>query len=218
MASSVDGSEVAIQEQPAANRTGGKFRGIGIKLNVPSGTPGEVTDIDTVWPIPLCIMAAEVDIAPEWLGDVFCVEIAPDTVCGVVSTTASVGDTVIGVSDTVIGALENDPESEYPGEHYHIGYRLKIGNNDYAEVVAVDAVAKTVTLSAAATVQANPGAVVLLTVKMVEAMLFTAAVPKIIGESKIGGSYLPANTIFRIKYQNNDGEAKTVGIALEALY
>ena len=39
-----------------------------------------------------------------------------------------------------------------------------------------------------------------------------------LGKSKIGASYLPANTIMRIRYHNVDGAQKTFSACLDYLY
>jgi hypothetical protein len=209
---------VQILEEKPGKRTGGNFRAIGLDLTIPAGTPGEETNYDFNWPIPLSIMAAEIDIAPAWVGDNFCVEIAPDTVIGVNAVSAEIGDTVITVSDTVIAALANDPDNVDPALRYKIGYEIQVGANSCGQLVALDPVAKKITIETPIAIQSNPGNLVKLSVKMVQSVTFSAPVPKFIGESKIGGSLLPANTTFRIKYRNNDGVAKTVNITLEALY
>ncbi len=39
-----------------------------------------------------------------------------------------------------------------------------------------------------------------------------------VGDSKIGGSYLPANTVFRVAYTNDSSSGKSFGFVIEYLY
>lgn len=209
---------VSIEEESAGFRTGGHFRAFGLDLVVPVSAVGTVTEFDFSWPIPISIMAAEIDVAAEWIGDAFDVIIAPDTVIGTTSQIVAAGAFVIPVSDTVIGALSNDPENEEVGLRYHIGYLIDVGGFDCGQLIAVDPDAKTITVETAPDSQVGGGSLVKLSVCLAKNCKFTAPIQKAVGESKIGGSYLPAGTVFRIKYQNNDGAAKTVSITLEGLY
>ena len=210
---------VEVLEERPGLRTGGHFRAVGVDLVVAAGAAGVVQDFDLTWPIPVSIMAAEVDVAAEWVGDKFDVMVAPETVVGSTAQLVDAGEVVIPVGDTVIGALENQPEHEDAALRYHVGYLAKIGSEDCRHIVAVDPVAKTITVENALSAQAGAGTPVAITGLVAENCKFTVAgVAKSIGESKIGGSYLAAGRILRIRYTNGDGLAKTVSLIFEILY
>jgi hypothetical protein len=218
-ASQLNIEAVEVLEEKPGSRTGGHFRAVGVDLVVAAGTPGVVQDFDITWPIPVSIMAAEIDVAPEWIGDRFDVLVAPETVIGTTAQLVDVGATVVPVSDTVIAALENNPEHEDAALHYHVGYLAKVGSEDSGHIVAVDPVAKTITVENALSAQAGAGTAIAISVAVAENCKFTVAgVAKSIGESKIGGSYIAAGRIVRIRYTNGDGLAKTVSLIFEILY
>jgi len=218
-ASQLNIEAVEILEERPGLRTGGHFRAIGVDLDVAAAAPGNVEDFDLSWPIPLSIMAAEVDVAPEWVGDSFDVVVSPETLVGTTSQLCDAGETVIPVSDTVIGALSNNPEHDDSALHYHVGYLAKIGAEDCRHIVAVDPEAKTITVENALIASAGAGTPVYISALVSENCRFTVAgVAKSIGESKIGGSFLEAGRVLRIRYTNGDGLAKTVSLIFEVLY
>jgi len=59
---------------------------------------------------------------------------------------------------------------------------------------------------------------VMFTVKVVPHWRFNAPGFCSVGESKIGASFIPANTIMRVVYHNNSGSAKWFAISLDYLY
>jgi hypothetical protein len=143
-------------------------------------------------------------------GDELEFQIAPDTVIGAIGAAVAIDDDVITVSDTAYANLK-------------VGYWFKLADgtntDDLGRVLEKqdNNQIKVETAASYAFAVATP-TYVKMTVKMVLHGHLPATSRLCIGESKIGGTYLAANTSMRIRYRNNDGLAKTFEFWLEYLY
>lgn len=138
----------------------------------------------------------------EHQGDLVSLQIAPDTTVGVTMAAVSVGATVISVNSTVIANV-------FPG----FLIALTDGTNlDRLGVVnSIDRVASTVTVETPTTHSFSPFVTaVMITIEVVREMRIATLWEVAIGDSKIGGAYVPENRNIRIIYQNRSTQ-KVVG-------
>ncbi len=199
--------EILIKEENI--RTGGHYQAQSYELDVPASTGWVTKDIS--WPIPVSILSAEWVNRSEYNHDEAEFQIAPDTIIGTISVDVSVGTTEITVSSTVIDNAE-------------VGYYIILtdgaNSDDCGRIISIDSDNSKITVETATTnsfASATP-TYVKQTVKMVPHMQLNANSRTQLGESKIGGSYIPANKILRLRYNNTDGVAKTFSFILEYLY
>ena len=170
----------------------------------------DTSENDYSWPFPISILAVYM-ITSDHEGDNFEALIAPDTTIGTITSDVAADDTVINVSQTVI-------------DNTSVGYILTLddgtNNDNLGHVLAIDKVAKTITVETAAVnnfLAATP-TYVKQTVYYLRNYEFGPAWEYVIGESKIGASYLPANTILRARYTNNSITNKKLVVKFEYLY
>jgi len=199
---------VEIEEEPTA-KTGGHFQAGTLECNVSDTLNAwEVTDF--TWPIPMGVLSA------QWLAkavndkDILEVQIGPDTTVGTITQDVTATDTKIYVSQSVLDNIK-------------VGYwcTLTDGTNtdDCGRVIAVNSDNIDVETAAVNGFAAATPTYVKQTVKMVPGCHLCDGMQYEIGTSKIGASYVPAGTVIRVRYQNNEGSTgKKFYIEYDALY
>lgn len=212
---------VAVLEQDVEpnKRVGGRFQTRSLLLDIPEGDPNDVSVHDFSFPIPVSILAAQALIDSQHVGDYLDFIVAPDTIIGVLTEDTTASDNVIRVSQTVIdnvfiGAylkLFNGSVANELGRVIDIGYDDGYGSGVESDLIHVETATTDAFLAASPTY-------VMMSVKMVEVLEMTSVGRIVIGESKIGSSYVPAGTLLRLNYTNKSGAAKKLGVVLEYLY
>lgn len=212
---------ITVLEQDAepGKQVGGRFQVRSLLLDVPAGDPEDVSVHDFSFPIPVSILAAQALIDNQHIGDNLDFVVAPDTIVGVLTEDTTASDDVIRVSQTVvdnsfIGAhlkLFNGSIANELGRIITVGYDDGYGSGVETDLIHVETATTDVFLATSPTY-------VMMSVKMVERLDITSVGRIVIGESKIGSSYVPAGTVLRLHYTNKDGAAKKLGIVLEYLY
>lgn len=202
-------AEVVVVEENV--KTGGHYQTKSIEADVPAGA-GWHTLVDHSWPFPISMLSANARIRSNSDKDEIAVLIAPDTVTGTITADVAASATVIDVAQSVI-------------DNVSLGYCLKLSDgtneDDLGRVVAIDKGAKQVTVETA-TVNAFAAATptyVKQTIQMAPHVELTDGHIMSIGESKIGGSHIPANTVIRLRYNNvPGGGTKRFSVCFEYLY
>jgi len=201
--------EVEIMEENI--KTGGHYQAQGVKIEIPQGS-GIITNKDVSFPHPVSIMAAEWNNKPEIDGDEISFVVGPDTIVGSLTATAASGQETFNVSSTVTDNVE-------------IGYFLKLynginGQHEWGRIITIDKEANTVQIQYPPTQDflASTPTYVQMEVHLLSSCYLSGEGRVQLGEAKIGGSYLPANTIIRTKYKNNGGQKKNLVFMIEYLY
>lgn len=205
-------SNAYVVEESLENKTGGHFAVRDLEASIPSGTPGDWTEHDFSWPFPVSLLAAEWPAVAENDGDEAEVQVAPNTVVGALTANVAAGVKTLPVDATTIANMK-------------VGYAVSItdGTNtdELGYCTKVDKTAGTIdveTATANAFSAASP-TYVRLSVKMVPwKRLKGSGFLNEVGHSKIGGSYLAAGKILRIRYRNNSGTEKKFVVGVEYLY
>jgi len=202
-----DENEVVIKEENI--KTGGHYQGQGFEFNVPAVVDNYSFDIS--FPIPISILSAEWCNKSDYAGDGAEFQIAPNTITGNITQSVSIDDDVINVSTTVI-------------ENTAVGYWIDLFDGtksfDCGRVLEIDTDNKTITVENPVDSEylATSPTYVRQTVKMIPNLILSGSARTQLGESKIGGSYLPPNIVIRLIYKNLTGTAKKFSFILEYLY
>ena len=204
---SVEETVVTVKEEKHG-QTGGNFAVETVTVTVGAN---ETKATDFSWPFGINVFALEFQTANNQSGDVFDIRANPETPIGSLTADISAGGTIIEVSSTVM-------------LYAKIGFEITLDdgtNSDFmGRIIGVDQVNNRLTMETACsnTFLASTPTVVKLTVHMLRNYTFGPPGPVILGESKIGGSFMPANSIVQLTYQSNTAEAKTFYLTLEYLY
>lgn len=192
-----------IREEEHKAETGGNFQSLVIDIDI---TEQGTSYVDKVFPFNISLFSSEWLVGEQHIGDIAEFHLAPDTPIGVIVAPVVTGQTIFNVNDTVIDNLK-------------LGFFVKIGSDDLGMCIAKDTVNMTITTEKPTTQPHNPMEYVLMTVKIVPKWRFTAPGFCSVGESKIGASFIPANTILRMVYHNKNGvDEKLFGISIDYLY
>jgi hypothetical protein len=199
--------EVIIAEEDQDNKTGGHYRSYGIEFSVASGETGLY---DFSFPYDIALLSASLHTHGLNSGDHLTFKVAPNTTVGTLVSAVSPGDTVIGVSQTVI-------DNTWTGSYI----TLNDGTNSEMQYITnVDDDNNQITLSASATnsFEVSSPTYLQATVCMAEHIYLVPDTRFILGESKIGGSHIPANTTIRVEYYNSGQIEVDVRPSFEFLY
>ena len=199
---------VIIQEEEVP--TGGHF---GAETIIIDAGNFETKVKDVSWPIPISVLEIIVHPTTGMENDTISVDIAPNTTVGVLTATGATGATVHSVSSTV---TDNIKVGYYACLAGHTGATAMLGR-----VLNVNGASGYITTEFPITV--HDYAPTLTAVQqdifmMHEHELPVSSVPFPIGGSKIGGSYIPANTTIRCTYVNSSTGSKHFVASVEYLY
>lgn len=216
--SDIDSTKTTVIGKLASNEitvnepTYGQFQHTTLRYDIPAGTPGDVTLIQKSWPFPIQLWKNEVYCNSNNVGDIINIIIAPNTVVGVLTSTANIGDTVLNVSPTCVSnALITK------------GIELTLDNTFYSEglgsVITFNTTTHQITVQNPLTMQFVAGSMVRLNLYQIKD-LYMHRPDKIhrISDKGFRSKTLPANIMIHALYQNNDGLAKEVVFTLEYYY
>lgn len=201
-----------LEEDGDTNKqTGGHFRAKTLAYDIPTGTQWHYTNF--TFPYPICILSMEYVGVSTHEGDLIKIDIAPDTTIGEITSDVSISDTVINVDNNVLANIK-------------VGYLVTLDDGTNSEslgyVVDLSKKDKTITVENAATIafSASTPTSIKQTIPIIDGIEIDYTTSSIaIGATKIGGSYLPANTVLRFGYFNGDATAgKRFRAILEFLY
>lgn len=203
---SIHNDKRSIKE--ASKPMNGFFRVESIKIEV---SENESKDVDYSWPFPIAPLS--VMILPNALhrGDIYTVEVSPNKIVGAIGANVNIGDTVLTVSSTVM-------------EHIQVGFPCNlfdgVNSEDLGFVIDKDYAASTITVQTASTraFSAATPTYVRLSIRFLGPHTIGRQGQQHLGTSKIGASYIPANEIVRINYQNQSPHKKTIYALVEYLY
>lgn len=197
--------DIVIKIQEEDINTGGHYQAHSFELDIDQAS-GEWKALDISFPLPVSLLSAEFTDRDEYRKDVCEFQISPDTTIGTLTTAASTNDTVLDVAQSVIDNIK-------------IGYWVTIGSFDAGRCISIDKINNKITVENGMDQSYSIGTLCKITVKMLPRLELNGGnVQRALGESKIGGSYIKANTIIRLRYQNNDGITKRFSFVLEYLY
>tara|TARA_R100001163_G_C5067090_1_gene205961 strand:- start:1919 stop:2683 length:765 start_codon:yes stop_codon:yes gene_type:complete len=187
-------NQVSIKEENVP--TGGNYQASSVAFENMTGPTGTVYSVDKSWPHPISAMNISVKTEEIHAGDTIEVVVGPETVIGALTVTAETGATEFNVSQTVI-------------DYTMVGYYLELVEganiNDCGRVIAVDKTNGIIQLENPTTRTFSAGGPTYVRQSVFTVKDFKCCTPQKfdIGIAKIGGSYVPPNTIVRGKYTIN---------------
>jgi len=172
----------------------------------------ETTSTDFTWSHPISVLDLCMQPQPENKGDMVSLLVSPDTMMGPISSDVSVGGTQVTLTAPQIAVLK-------------LGYCVKLDDDtntdDVGVITDINTSTNVVTFSTPTTnafLAAAP-TFLLMTIQVLKDFeLYNTAVPINVGGAKIGGSYVPADTIVRVVYQSNSVGTKKLVTIVEYLY
>ncbi len=202
-------NEVVIKEEILDDGqvpTNGFFRSEGFSM-----TCGALSTSSTTFsfPYPIAPTVIKFYVRDTNVGDSFNTYIAEKTTIGVLTTSHSSGTNVLSVSDTVI-------------KHIKVGFICTVSNgateNALGEVISVNQTNNTITVEQNLSTSFPANSLVKMTINNIKNYSLYASGLNIIGDSRIGSSYLPPNTPIKIYYTNNGLVSKTFYWNVEYMY
>lgn len=187
--------------------TGGHYQACFHKITVPSGS--SYVEHDIVFPHPISLLAAEWTNTTANAGDEIEFQVAPGTIIGTLASGVPSGTLVMPVSQTVVDNL---------GLGYHADLLSASGACDIGRVSDINDEDNTITVEIPADQDFAAGTYFRMHLDMVRRSPLAGFGRVQLGEAKIGGSYIPAGTILRACYWNNNDTQKELIFVLEYLY
>ncbi len=202
-------SETIMAIKENTNGTGDHVKFDTIVIN----TPANQTTSSTInWPIPVNVLSLNFKTTGDNEDDQLNCCVSPDTTIGAITQDVTVNDTVINVDSSVISNIS-------------IGFYVKLDDgvdvSDLGRIISIDSGSNTITVETAASNShaASTPTVVKLTVFYIKDYNIGLAGNYILGDSKIGGSLVPANTNVCFDYINNSvSVAKKLIVQIEYIY
>jgi len=207
----IDSNQVSIKEENIP--TGGHYQATTVSFEGMTGATGTVFLEDKSWPFPINAMNISCHSTEENMGDTIDVAIAPDTIIGALTNLAPTGATGIYVSQTVI-------------DNTQIGFYLELVEGakvfNCGRVIGIDTTNNIIIPEFTPTSSFSPASPTYVRQTVYSVRDFKCGTPQKfdIGTAKIGGSYVPANTVVRGMYTLNKPSAtpKNFTAMIEYLY
>lgn len=195
-----------INKIKAEENTEGDFTRATVENLIPSGSPGDVTNHDdAVWDENIFLWKTIIYPSADMLGDIINVRgIKNDApyynIVGALTAEGTTGTNVLTVSDTVITNVYKGMEIELDNT---------VIKENVGTVTGIDTVAKTITVKKNLTNTFAPGSLVRVELVVVkDCRIHSTNWPIEIGGKGMKGKRINAGDIMRVRYTNNDGQAK----------
>lgn len=202
----IDADSVRISSQykdifQAVEDSEGYFETTHVVMNIPSGTPGDVTEHDVSWPMDILLWRTLLTPTTEMVGDSITVMAAPETTVGVLTANASAGATVLNVNSTVFANTLRG---------FYITLDDGVNKDTLDRCVVLDSGAGTITVETATINSFVAGTPVKISVYLLKDIYVPDTNIIDVGSKGFKGKTMTAGTILRMYYTNNSGTAKTV--------
>lgn len=184
----------------ASENSDGDFETTHIKMEIPSGTPGAVTEHDVSWPMDILLWVTYLTPSSDMIGDQITVMAAPETQVGVIVSPVNIGDTVLYVDPGVFNYVQR-------------GYLVTLNDGTNKDVlgriIALDSGAGTVTVETPTTYAFAPMTQFQMSIYVLKDIYIFNTETVAIGIKGFKGKQVPAGIILRVYYTNNSGTSKT---------
>lgn len=191
------------------SNTNGYYRATGLTYDVGTG-PDSDYQVVGQYSLPYNVRIQGIIITPstENIGDSFMFVAARNTAIGAL-TVGVTGGTLLEVTDSVI-------------THINVGFDLNIVNGGtgqhLGECIAVNKIAKTITVEHALMSAYPPGSLLLIGVKRIENFRIANDHPIVFGSNNVGSTLVPAGLVGTILYKNETAVAKKISVIAEITY
>jgi len=200
------GKEIVTVNEP----TDGYYQAITDKIIVPSDTPGSTYIHNLSFPMDVIMWRSEFKPSTNMVGDELSVIAGPDTIVGTLTSSGSIGETTITVSSTVITNVVKGID---------IAIDDTVNYQDLGRVTAIDTDNSTITFENSLTNNYAIGSLIKINICMLRDYVIDDDSERLkFGDKGFKGKLIPAGTVMRLKYKNNNGQAKTWYWRLEYYY
>jgi len=184
----------------AEENTEGDFELVDIRIDVPSGTPGDVTEHDISWDMDILLWHTYLYPSSDMIGDEISVIAFPETQIGILSAPANIGETTLSVDAAVFN---------YARRGYLITLDDTVNKNVLGRITGLDSGAGTITVKNTTSNAFAAGTPVKISVYILKDVFISGTSVIEIGGKGIRGKNILSGQILRIYYTNNSGAAKT---------
>tara|TARA_R110001599_G_scaffold287650_2_gene490241 strand:+ start:1480 stop:2241 length:762 start_codon:yes stop_codon:yes gene_type:complete len=185
----------------AEENSEGYFETTHITMEIPSGTPGDLTEHDVSWPMNILLWRTLITPTTDMLGDVMSVIGSPETTIGALTSSVAIGDTTFNVNSTVTDNISR-------------GFLINIFdgvNKDFlGRCIAVDKLGGTISVETGTVNAFAPGSAIQIGVFTLKDIYLADTSTIDIGTKGFKGKTLTAGMILRVRYINNSGTSKTL--------
>jgi hypothetical protein len=215
---SIDKTRVVLLETISNDRvevvdsTEGQFQHTTLNMAVPSNVPGSVSNHDFSWPIAIKVWKTNFVPSSEHIGDEVDVIVDPNRDIGTLQQNANIGDTELYLNAEVF---------DYPGLMHGVEILLDntVSTENVGRLIGYDRNTFKIVIENPLTQNFAIGTKFCLNSCMVkQAYIDHALIPYTIGQKGFSGLRIPANTVMRIVWKNNNGQSKNVHFTMEYNY
>lgn len=185
----------------AEENSEGYFETTHVVVNIPIGTPGDITEHDVTWPMDITLWKTLLTPTSDMIGDSITVLAAPETTIGVCTVNANIGDTTITVNSTVISNIQRG---------FLVTLFDGVNKNICGRCTAIDTVNGTITFQTPLTHNFLAGTYVQISIYVINNLRIIDTNTVDMGAKGFKGKMINAGLILRIYYTNNSGTSKTV--------
>jgi hypothetical protein len=200
---------VKVEEETTpvgSNPTGGHFGVTTVGINC-LASQTSTADKSFDWPVSMLSIKFMTD--QQHIGDVINMDIAPNTIIGVLTATASINDTTLTVNSTVL-------------DNAFIGTVVRLINGTNSSEIGyakkIDKTTSNIWLTQPLTQSFAIGSYYAMSIRMMNNYNIGVGGSYDFGSSKIGGSYVPTGIRGFAKYTNNSTFDKQFNFIVEYLY
>lgn len=201
-------TQVVIEEQTGPLQVAGFYAAHPFSFTAGGMT---TTVFNNSLPFATSVLTCHLQVSPDMVGDNIGFTVGANTKIGAITADAAVGVKIVSVTPTVI---------QYANVGYYLTISDGINSNLCGRVLAIDPVASTVAFEIATTTAfsaASPSGIFITRSYLDPYDLNVSGIHEV-GFGKIGGSYMPANTVGTATYINRSSTAKRVTFMMEHLY
>lgn len=195
---------VKIKEESIV--TGGNFKCETRKITISANSTNHM---DTSFKYPVSVYNFTFRTKDQNEGDLIEMHIAPNTLVGIFTTDTLIGNNILTVSNTAINVLMIG---------YHVSTIIEGNSIDLGTIININKNTNQITLSQNLAQDITNGLPILMTIKVIENYEIGPAGAYVIGEGKIGGFSIPANTLIRVVYTNLTAVEKSAIAKFEYSY
>jgi len=185
----------------AEENSNGFFTTEHITNNISSGTPGEISEHDVIWPMDILLWRTLITPTSNMVGDVMNVLASPETIVGVLTSTANIGVNTINVNSTVTSNTSRG---------FLITLDDGVNKNILGRCTNVNTGDGTISFETSTINSFSIGTPVKISVYVLKDIYITDTNIIDIGLKGMKGKTVPAGMILRVYYTNNSGTSKTL--------
>ena len=101
---------------------------------------------------------------------------------------------------------------------YYVNVFTGVTSYDCGCCIGIDTITSTILTEITVPETISPGNYIRMSIRNIDSYILSNKLQKVLGSGKLGSSYIPANTILRLTYINNNGESKRFWIDNEYTY